>query len=84
MKKLKKWVSSKGGIATILITLSLVLVASFCIIVGVIYAYYNGDWSKLGELLSSEFAISIYIIIGLTVGTLVMALVLFNRTKEVE
>ena len=84
MKKVKKWITSKGGIITILTTLGLILVASFSIVLGVIYTTYQGDWSKLGELLTSEFAISVYIIIGLTIGALIMALVMFDRTKEIE
>ena len=84
MKKLKKWIASKGGIDTILITLSLLLVASFSIVIGVIYAYYNGDWSKLGELLTSDFAISVYIVLALTLGALVVVFIMFNRTKEVK
>ena len=84
MKKIKKFLRSKGGIWALLGTIALILIASFLIIVGVIYSNFGGDWNKIPEILSSDFAISVYIIGGVTIFILIMTMITFNRNKEIK
>jgi uncharacterized BrkB/YihY/UPF0761 family membrane protein len=84
MKKLKKFISSKGGIYAIIGTISLLIIASFLIIVGVIYGTYGGNWGKIGEVLSSKFAIGVYVIIGLVIFFLIYIAIIFKRNEEIK
>ena len=84
MKKFRKFLRSKGGILAVLGTLFLMLIASFFIILGVIYGTYNGNWGKIPEVLSSDFAISVYIIIGLTLFLLIYVVIITGRNKEIK
>lgn len=84
IKALKKFIRSKGGIVAVSITLSLLLLASFLVIVGVIYGTYNGNWGKIGEVLSSDFAIGTYVIIGLVLFFLFYIIVIFDRNEEIK
>ena len=54
MKKLKKFIQDKGGWKLFLISLALILVALFFIILGCVYAYYDGNWGRIPEMLSSD------------------------------
>lgn len=83
MKKFKKFITSKGGIWVIIGTLLLLLLAGFFILLGVIYGNYGGDWSFIGEALSSKFAIGVYVILGLVVFFLIYLTILFDRNKEI-
>lgn len=83
MKKLKKFINSKGGLKVIIVSLALVLVALFCVIVGIVYGDFGGDWSKIGEILTNDFAIAIYIIVGLIVLLLISLIITMNRKKEI-
>lgn len=82
--KIKKFISKKGGLLAFLTGLGLVLIASFLIIVGVIYGTYGGNWNKIPEVLSSDFAIAVYIIIGLTILALFYITIISNRKKEIK
>lgn len=84
MKKLKKFIRSKGGILAILGTISLLLLAGFLIIIGQIYGKYNGNWGVVGDLLTSPFAIGVYVILGLVIFFLIYLTVLFDRNKEIK
>ena len=84
MKKFKKFIRSKGGIFAILGTLLLTLLAGFLILLGVIYGEYNGDWSFISEALTSQFAIGVYVIMGLVFFFIIYITVIFNRNKEIE
>ena len=84
MKKFKKFIQSKGGIWVLLGTIALILIASFLILVGVVYTNFGGDWNRIPEILSSDFAISVYIIIGLTIFALVIVTITLNRNKEIK
>lgn len=84
MKKLKKFLSNKGGILAVIGTISLLLLGGFLIIVGVIYGTYGGNWGVIGELLTSEFAIGVYVIIGLVIFSLIYISVIFGRKKEIK
>lgn len=84
MKKLKKFIQKKGGFKVFLITTFIVLLALFFIIMGVVYVDFHGDWSKIPQILTSNFAISIYVISGLVIFLLFCVIVLSNRNKEIK
>lgn len=83
MKKLKKFFTSKGGIFAILCTILLLLLAGFLILVGVIYGTYNGNWGVIGEVLTSKFAIGVYVIMGLVFFFMIYLTIIFNSKKEI-
>ena len=84
MKKLKKFFNSKGGIYAVIGTISLLLLGGFLIIVGVIYGTYGGNWGVIGELLTSQFAIGVYVILGLVIFFLIYISIIMNRKKEIK
>ena len=84
MKKLKKLFTSKGGIFAIFCTILLLLLAGFLILVGVIYGTYGGNWGVIGEVLTSKFAIGVYVILGLTLFFVIYLTIIFNRNKEIK
>lgn len=84
MNKFKKFITSKGGIYAIIGTISLLLLAGFLIIVGVIYGTYGGNWGKITELLTSKFAIGVYVILGLVLFFTIYITILFDRNKEIK
>lgn len=84
MKKIKNFFNKKGGIWVFVTTLVLILVASFFIILGVIYGTYGGNWNKIPEVLSSDFAIAVYVIIGLTLLILFYIAFISGRNKEIK
>ena len=84
MKKLKKFIKDNGGWKIFLFSLVLILVASFLIIVGVVYTNFEGDWGRIPEMLSSEFAIAVYVIMGLVIFALFYITIIYGRTKEIE
>ena len=84
MKKLKKFIQDKGGWKLFLIYLALILVALFFIVLGCVYAYYDGNWGRIPEMLSSDFAISVYIIVGIVIFALFYITVIFGRNKEIK
>lgn len=84
MKKIKKFIQAKGGLKVFLVTLALILVASFLIVVGVIYGTYGGDWGMIWRVLSSDFAIACYIIIALTIFALFYITIISGRNKEIK
>ena len=83
MKAFKKFITSKGGIFAIISTILLLLLAGFLILVGVIYGTYNGNWGVIGEVLTSQFAIGVYVIIGLILFFMIYITIIFNRNKEI-
>ena len=84
MKKLKKFIEKKGGLLALFTGIGLVLLASFLIVVGVIYGTYGGNWGILGELLKSDFAVAVYVIIGLTIFALFYITIIGGRNKEIK
>lgn len=84
MKQFKKFITSKGGIFAILGTILLLLLAGGLILVGVIYGTYNGDWSVIGQVLTSKFAIGVYVIMGLVLFFMIYITIIFNRKKEIK
>lgn len=84
MKKIKKFIREKGGLKVILWTLFLILIAGVLIITGVVYNYYGGDWGKIPEILSSDFAISCYVISGVIIMILVFMSIIAKRNEEIE
>lgn len=84
MKKFKKFLKSKGGILSILGTILLLLLAGFLIIVGVVYSNYGGNWGIIPELLTSNFAIAMYVILGLVIFFLLYIAFIFARNEEIE
>jgi len=84
MKKLKKLFTSKGGIFAILGTILLLLLAGFLIITGVIYGTYGGNWNVIGEVLTSKFAIGVYVILSLTLFFVIYITIMLNRNKEIK
>ena len=83
MKKLKKLFTTKGGIFAIFGTILLLLLAGFLILVGVIYGTYNGNWGVIGEVLTSKFAIGVYVIMGLVFFFMIYLTIIFNSKKEI-
>ena len=84
MKKIRKFITSKGGILAVLGTLLLLLLAGFLILVGVIYGTYGGNWGVIGEVLTSQFAIGVYVIMGLTFFFIIYITLIMNRNKEIK
>lgn len=84
MFNLKKFIREKGGLKVFFISLALILVACFFIILGVVYTNFGGDWSKIPQILSSDFAIAIYIILGLIIFALFYITIIFGRNKEIK
>lgn len=84
MKEFKKFITKKGGILAFLTGIGLMLIASFLIIVGIIYGTYGGNWNVIPELLSSDFAIAVYVIIGLTIFALFYITIISGRNKEIK
>ena len=84
MKQFKKFITSKGGIFAILGTILLLLLAGGLILVGVIYGTYNGDWSVISQVLTSKFAIGVYVIMGLVLFFMIYITIIFNRKKEIK
>ena len=84
MKKIKKFIREKGGLRVILWTFGLILFASSLIITGCVYCYYDGDWGKIPEMLTSDFAISCYVIIGVVIMILIFLSIISKRNGEIE
>ena len=84
MKKFKKFIKSKGGIFAIIGTLLLLLLAGFLILLGVIYGTYNGNWSVIGEVLTSKFAIAVYVVIALVLFFIIYITIITNRNEEIK
>ena len=84
MKKFKKFIKSKGGIFAIIGTLLLLLLAGFLILLGVIYGTYNGNWSVIGEVLTSKFAIAVYVILALVLFFIIYITIITNRNEEIK
>ena len=84
MKKIKNFIKAKGGLKVFLVSLALIIVALLCILVGVVYAYWGGEWNRIGEILSCDTAISVYIVAGLTIGALFFVTIILGRDKEVK
>ena len=84
MKKFRKFITSKGGIWAVLGTLLLLLLAGFLILVGVIYGTYGGNWGVIVEVLTSQFAIGVYVIMGLTFFFIIYITLIMNRNKEIK
>ena len=84
MKKVKKFIKSKGGIFAIVGTLLLLLLAGFLILLGVIYGTYNGNWGVIGEVLTSKFAIGVYVVLALVFFFIIYITIIMNRNKEIK
>lgn len=84
MKKFKKFINGKGGIWALIGTILLLLIASFLILVGVIYGQYGGNWNVIGEVLTSQFAIGVYVIMGLTIFFVIYVTLIMGRNKEIK
>ena len=84
MKKIRKFITSKGGILAVLGTLLLLLLGGFLILIGVIYGTYGGNWGVIGEVLTSQFAIGVYVIMGLTFFFIIYITLIMNRNKEIK
>lgn len=83
-KKLKNFITKKGGIYAILITTGLVLTALILMAVGFVYGSLGGDWNKLWEWFGQPFAISIYVILFLVIFALTIIGVLIKRNEEIK
>lgn len=84
MKNFKKWITSKGGLTAILVTLGLVVVATIFLVVGFVYADLNGDWSRIGELLLSDGAIFAYVTIGVLLFIAFYIYILIKRNEDIK
>lgn len=83
-KKIRSFIQSKGGIWALIGTISLLLLAAFLIIVGVVYSDYNGDWSKIVDVLTSNFATTVYVVFGLVILALIYIYIIFKRKEEIK
>lgn len=81
-RKIKKFLHSKGGLAVVITTASLCLIALASMTIGYVYSDLDGEWSRLGELFFSDYMIGIYIIVGVLAFMLVYLLVLLHRKEE--
>ena len=84
MKKFRKFITSKGGIWAIIGTISLLLISAFLIVVGIIYSDYNGNWGKIWEILSSNFAITTYVVLALIIFALFYIYIIFKRKEDLK
>ena len=84
MKELKDFIRKKGGLYAVLTALLLIALAGFLVLVGVIYGTYGGNWGVIGEVLTSKFAIGVYVIMGLVLFFIIYITVIFNRNKEIK
>ena len=84
MKKFRKFITSKGGIWAIIGTISLLLLSAFLIVVGIIYSDYNGNWGMIGEILSSNFAITTYVVLALIIFALFYIYIIFKRKEDLK
>ena len=82
-KKFKKFVSSKGGLATLISVIAAIFVALFLIVIGMIYSDYDGDWSKIPEFLGSNLMVTIYVIGGFIIIVLIYIYILFKRKEDI-
>ena len=82
-KKLKKFINSKGGLATLISVICSIILALFLMLIGIIYSDYNGDWSKIPEFLGSNLMVTIYIVGGLIIIALIYIYVLFKRKEDI-
>lgn len=82
-KKLKKFINSKGGLATLISVICAIILALFLMLIGIIYSDYNGDWSKIPEFLGSKLMVTIYIVGGLIIVVLIYIYVLFKRKEDI-
>ena len=83
MKKLKKFISGKGGIIAIITTFALILLALFLMVIGLIYSDYDGDWSKIPAVLGSNYAITIYVVAGLVIVAFLYIYILCKRKEDI-
>lgn len=82
-KKIKRFIQSKGGIWALVGFITLLLIAAFLIIVGIIYSDYGGNWNKIPQVLGSNYAITIYVVFGLVILALVYIYVIFKRKEDI-
>lgn len=83
MKNFKKFIQAKGGLFAIISGITLIALAGFLILVGVIYGSYGGNWGVIGQVLTSQFAIGVYVIMGLILFFMIYITIIFNRNKEI-
>lgn len=84
MKKIRDFIRKKGGVKVFLISVALIVVALALILVGCIYAYWDGEWDKIPQMLTSDFAISVYVISGVVILLLFYVTIIANRDKEIK
>lgn len=83
-KKIRKFIQSKGGFWALLGFIATLLLAAFLIIVGVIYADYGGNWSKIPQVLSCDTAITVYVVFGLLILALIYLYVIIKRKEDIR
>lgn len=64
--------------------LSAIIVLTLATLLVVIYNGITQGWEKLGEIFTSGYAISIYVIIGILLILLLNLFIIFNRKKEIK
>ena len=82
-KKFRKFVKSKGGLATLISVISLIFIALFLIVIGMIYSDYGGDWTRIPEFLGSNLAVTVYIVSGLIIVVLIYIYILIKRKEDI-
>ena len=80
MKKLRKFLKTKGGLGAVIGTISFILIIPFALFLG--WGISNKwNWTLLASYFTNEVAITCYVIGGLVIVLLVIAL-LNARLKE--
>lgn len=83
-KEIKKFITKKGGLYPILITIGLCVLALFLIAIGCVYGSLGGDWYKLIEWFGSDFAISLYVIFGLMIFAIIIINILIREREDIK
>ena len=69
---------------SLFIVLSSIVVLTLATILVIIYNGVSFGWDKIGEILISPYAISIYVILGILLVFLFNLLIISWRKKEIE
>ena len=83
-KKLKKFLTKKGGLYSVLITMGLCILALVLIGIGYVYGSLGGDWNRFWLWFTEPLAISIYVITLLVVMFLVIIRILIKRNEDIK
>lgn len=84
MGKILRFIKEKCGWKTFVSIIALLLLAGTLTLVGIIYTDFGGNWAMLGEILTNQNAISVYIIIGVIILGLIAITLIANSYEEIK